>query len=83
MLVMVENMMEIKPIRSNKDYKVALERIYSLMDAKRGTKEGDELEALSAIVDVYEKEHFPIEAPDPIDAIKFRMEQMGELPLST
>lgn len=69
--------MKIKPIRSETDYKNALERLEVIFDAKRGTKEGDELEILSILIDNYESENFPIEMPDPISAIHFRMEQMG------
>lgn len=69
--------MNIKPIRNESDYQSALARLEVIFDAKRGTDEGDELEILSILIDTYEKEHFPIELPDPIEAIKFRMEQMG------
>lgn len=69
--------MEIKPIRNAVDYKKALERLDLIFDAKRGSKEGDELEILSILIDNYESENFPIEMPDPIAAINFRMEQMG------
>jgi len=69
--------MNIKPIRNEADYQKALERLEMIFDAKRGTSEGDELEILAIIVDNYENEHFPIGMPDPISAIKFRMEQMG------
>ncbi|MBE7640445.1 transcriptional regulator [Salegentibacter sp. BLCTC] len=69
--------MNIKPIRNEKDYQNALNRLEEIFDAKRGTEEGDELEILSILIDNYEDEHFPIEMPDPIEAIKFRMEQMG------
>lgn len=69
--------MEIKPIRNEADFKDALERLEVIFDAKRGTKEGDELEILSILIDNYESEKFPIEMPDPISAINFRMEQMG------
>jgi len=69
--------MNIKPIRNEADYQKALERLELIFDAKRGTLEGDELEILAIIVDNYENEHFPIGMPDPISAIKFRMEQMG------
>jgi HTH-type transcriptional regulator/antitoxin HigA len=69
--------MEIKPIRTEKDYKKAMERLEIIFNAKRGTKEGDELEILSILIDNYEQENFPIEMPDPISAINFRMEQMG------
>lgn len=69
--------MEIKPIRNESDYKKALERLEIIFDAKRGTKEGDELEILSILIDKYESENFPIGMPDPISAINFRMEQLG------
>lgn len=69
--------MEISPIRNEKDYQKALERLEVIFDAKRGTKEGDELEILSVLLDNYESDKFPIEMPDPISAINFRMEQMG------
>lgn len=69
--------MEIAPIRNEKDYQKALERLEEIFDAKKGTEEGDELEILSILIDRYENENFPIEMPDPIEAIKFRMEQMG------
>lgn len=69
--------MTIRPIRNESDHESALKRIQALMSAKDGTAEGDELDVLATLVDVYEKEHFPIEAPDPVEAIKFRMEQMG------
>ena len=68
--------MEIRPIRNENDYKKALDRLEMIFDAKRGTDEGDELEILSILIDNYESEHFPIEMPDPISAINFRMEQM-------
>ncbi len=69
--------MEIKPIRSNRDYEKALERLELIFEAKKNSKEGDELEILGILIDQYENEHFPIGMPDPIEAIKFRMEQMG------
>ena len=69
--------MNINLIKIENDYNQALERLEIIFDAKRGTEEGDELELLGILIDQYEKEHFPIEMPDPIEAIKFRMEQMG------
>tara|TARA_R110002072_G_scaffold302301_2_gene484652 strand:+ start:372 stop:728 length:357 start_codon:yes stop_codon:yes gene_type:complete len=69
--------MKISPIRNEKDYQKALERLELIFDTKLGTPDGDELEILSILIDRYENEHFPIEMPDPIEAIKFRMEQMG------
>lgn len=69
--------MEIKPIKTTNDYNQALKRLESIFDAKNGTSESDELEVLGILIDEYEKEQFPIGLPDPIEAIKFRMEQMG------
>ena len=64
-----------KLLKTETDYNEALKRIEELFDAEQGTPEADELELLAALVELYEQEHFPIEAPDPISAIKFRMEQ--------
>ncbi|SHG11539.1 HTH-type transcriptional regulator / antitoxin HigA [Salegentibacter echinorum] len=69
--------MKILPIRNEKDYQNALNRLEEIFDAKKGTEDGDELEILSILIDRYEEEQFPIGMPDPIEAIKFRMEQMG------
>jgi len=69
--------MNIKPIRNDKDYEEALQRVEVLMDAKEGTAEFDELEILSTLIENYEAKHFSIDIPDPIEAIKFRMEQEG------
>lgn len=69
--------MNINPIHSQADYNNALSRIEEIFDAKPGTIEGDELEILGILVDEFEKRHFPIDAPDPIEAVKFRMEQLG------
>ena len=69
--------MNIQLIKSENDYNQALKKLELIFDAKRGTEQGDELEVLGMLIDQYEKEHFPIELPDPIEAIKFRMEQMG------
>ena len=69
--------MKIAPIKNEKDYQKALKRLELVFDAKKGTEKGDELEILSILIDKYENEKFPIEMPDPIEAIKFRMEQMG------
>ena len=66
------------PIRTARDHKVALARIAGLMRAKPNTPEGAELEVLSVLVEKYEDEHTPMAAPDPVDALRFRMEQ-GEL----
>ena len=69
--------MNIKPIKTEKDYEAALERLEVIFEAKKGTPKGDELELLGILVDSYETEKFPIGFPDPIEAIKFRMEQLG------
>ena len=69
--------MTIRPIRNTTDHESALKRIRALMSAKPGTDAGDELDVLATLVDAYEAKHFPIESPDPIEAIRFRMEQMG------
>jgi HTH-type transcriptional regulator/antitoxin HigA len=69
--------MEIKPIKNEDDYNQALIRLETIFDAKAGSLEGDELEVLGILIDQYENEHFPVGFPDPIEAIKFRMEQMG------
>ena len=69
--------MKLRPIKTKKDYQLALERLEIIFDSKRETQEGDELEILGILIDQYENEHFPIGIPDPIEAIKFRMEQMG------
>jgi HTH-type transcriptional regulator / antitoxin HigA len=69
--------MNINLIKTENDYNQALERLEVIFDAKKGTTEGDELEILGMLIDQYENDHFPIGLPDPIEAIKFRMEQMG------
>lgn len=69
--------MNIKPIRTKKDYEQALERLEVIFDAKKGTDKGDELEILGMLIENYENEKFPINFPDPVEAIKFRMEQLG------
>ncbi len=69
--------MEIKPIKTDADHDAALREIERLWGAAEGTREGDRLEVLLTLVDAYERAHFPIEAPDPIEAIKFRLEQQG------
>lgn len=69
--------MNIKPIKTEKDYDKALERLEMIFDAPANTKEGDEAEILSMLIDNFENEHYPIDAPDPIEAIKIRMEEMN------
>jgi len=72
--------MEYKVIKTEERYKQALKRLEVIFDAELETAEGDELDLLSLLIDNYEKIHFPIELPDPIEAIKFRMEQMNYKP---
>jgi HTH-type transcriptional regulator/antitoxin HigA len=69
-----------KMIKTEEEYNPELIRLEGIFDSKVGTMEGDELELLSLLIDNYEKVHFPIDLPDPIEAIKFRMEQMGYKP---
>lgn len=69
--------MNIKPIKTEQDYNDSVARIEKLWGAKKDTPEGDELDLLVTLVEAFEMQHFPIAPPDPIDAIKFRMEQMG------
>lgn len=68
--------MEIKPIKTENDYQSALQRLEVLFDAPIGCPESDEADILGLMIDEFEKKHFPIEAPDPIEAIKIRMEEM-------
>jgi len=68
--------MDIKAIKTEGDYNQSLKRLEAIFHAQVDTKEGDEAEVLSILIEKYEDEHYPIEAPDPIEAIKFRMEQM-------
>ncbi len=69
--------MKIKPIKTEKDYDKALERLEVIFDAEPNSKEGDEAEILSLLIENYENQHYPIQAPDPIEAIKIRMEEMN------
>src|SRR6266566_75333 len=68
---------EIKPIRTKRDYEAALTEIERLWGAKADTPDGDRLDVLATLVDAYEAEHYPMDPPDPVEAIKFRMEQQG------
>jgi len=65
-----------KLIKTETEYKAALKRMEVIFDAKTGTPESDEADVLGLLIDEYEKKHFPIEAPDPIEAIKIRMEEL-------
>jgi len=69
--------MNLKPIKNENDYRNALVRLEMIFDAPTDTKEGDEAEILSLMIENYENEHYPIESPDPIEAIKIRMEELN------
>jgi HTH-type transcriptional regulator / antitoxin HigA len=68
--------MNIKPIKTESDYQAALKRLEVIFDAPIGTSDSDEADVLGLMIDEYENKHYPIEAPDPIEAIKIRMEEM-------
>jgi len=68
---------EVTPIRSQADYEGVLKEIERLWAAKSGTPDGDRLDVLVTLVDAYESEHYPMDRPDPVEAIEFRMEQQG------
>ena len=67
----------VRPIRTKADYEAALAEVERLWGAKAGTAKGDRLDVLATLIEAYEAEHYPMDPPDPIEAIKFRMEQMG------
>jgi len=69
--------MEIRPIKTENDYSKSLKRVEELWGAKKDTPAGDEFDLIVTLVEAYEMKHFPIAPPDPVDAILFRMEQMG------
>lgn len=68
---------ELKPIRSERDYERSLAEVERLWGAKSGTPEGDRLDVLATLIDAYEARHYPMDPPDPIEAIRFRMDQQG------
>ena len=70
--------MEIRPIRNDTDYQAVLQRIEGLWGAPPKSPEGDELDVLTTLAEAYERERYPIDRPDPIEAIKFRLEQTGK-----
>jgi len=72
--------MDIKPIRTKADYRAALKEIETLMNAGPGTPEGERLDVLATLVEAYERKQFPMDLPDPVEAIRFRMEQSGLSP---
>ena len=69
--------MEIKPIRTKTDYRAVLKEIETLMSARADTPEGERLDVLATLIEAYEKKHYRFDLPDPVEAIKFRMEQSG------
>ena len=69
--------MDIKPIHTEEDYRATLREIESLMTAEAGTPEGERLDVLATLVEAYERKHFPLDLPDPVEAIKFAMDQQG------
>lgn len=69
--------MQVRPIRTENDHEAAIQRIGELISAAPGSPEADELDLLATLVDAYESKHYPMDAPDPIAAIEFRMEQLG------
>ena len=70
-------MTDVKPIRTPEDYESALTEVEALWGSASGTPHGDRLDVLATLIDAYESQHFPIDPPDPVEAIKFRMEQQG------
>ena len=70
-------MTDVRPIRTRRDYEAAMKEIERLWGARSGTPDGDHLDVLATLIDAYEAEHYPMDPPDPIEAIKFRMEQQG------
>jgi len=70
--------MDIKPIKSERDHEQALQRVESLWKSPEGSAESDELDVLATLIEAYEREHYPIDLPDPVEAIKFRLEQEGK-----
>jgi HTH-type transcriptional regulator/antitoxin HigA len=70
--------MKIKPIRSDRDYQLALERVEKLWGSAANTPQGDELEVVVTLIEAYERQNYPIDLPDPLDAIRFRLEQSGK-----
>lgn len=72
--------MEIAPIKNRRDYRRALKDIEGLMSAKRNTPEGDRLDVLVTLVEAWERKHYPLDLPDPVEAIKYHMDQNGLQP---
>jgi HTH-type transcriptional regulator / antitoxin HigA len=72
--------MDVKPIKTQRDYRRTLKEIEGLMKAKRNTPEGDRLDVLAALVEAWEARHYPLDLPDPVEAIKYHMDQRGLTP---
>src|SRR5271167_4675722 len=72
--------MDIAPIKTRRDYRSALKQIEGAMTAKRGTPEGDRLDVLVTLVEAWERRHYPLDLPDPVEAIKYHMDQNGLQP---
>ncbi len=72
--------MDIKPIKTKADYRATLKEVESLMGAKTNTADGERLDVLVTLIEAYERKHFPLELPDPVEAIKFQMDQKGITP---
>ena len=72
--------MNIKPIKTKADYRAALKAVEALMGAKANTADGERLDVLVTLIEAYERKHFPLELPDPVEAIKFQMDQKGLTP---
>ena len=72
--------MNIKPIKTKADYRAALKDVEALMGSKANTADGERLDVLVTLIEAYERKHFPLELPDPVEAIKFQMEQKGLTP---
>jgi HTH-type transcriptional regulator / antitoxin HigA len=68
---------EVRPIRTKRDYEAALKEVEHLWGAKAGTRDGDRLDVLATLIDAYEAEHYPMDPPDPIEAIKFGWRNKG------
>ena len=72
--------MDIAPLKNRHDYRQALKEIETLMQARRNTPEGDRLDVLVTLVEAWERKHYPLDLPDPVEAIKYHMEQNGLAP---
>lgn len=73
--------MNIKPIRTKNDYRAALKKVEGLMTARADTVQGDHLDVMVTLIEAYEARHYPLDLPDPVEAIKFTMEQQGLTPV--